>query len=73
MRRLSPKLALNVIHVFFCVIRVFSMRKANFLPFCEETDCSISAPNIATEKDMTAGIIFGDGECRSVGGKVTRA
>lgn len=45
---------------------VFSVRKTGVLPFWEETDCSIRAPNIATEKDMTAalrlpGIIFGDG------------
>lgn len=60
-------------HVFFIYIG-----RVHFLPFWDETDCSISAPNIATEKDMTAaprlpGIIFGDGRCREARAKVTWA
>lgn len=63
----------------------FPTRKAHFLPFCEDTDCSIRAPKIAAEKNMTAarppGIILTDGrrmmewgggdECRQAGAKVT--
>lgn len=38
-------------------------RRARFLPFCEDTDCSIRTPKIASQENMTAagtpGIVIG--------------
>lgn len=52
-------------------------RTEQFLPFCEETDCSIKAPSIAAEKDMTAprvpGVVFEDVEGGGWKMPVTRA
>jgi len=65
-------------HCIFATMRgshhAFSMRRSRILPFWEETDCSISVPNIATERDMTAalrlpGIIFGGGGWKMPVGK----
>lgn len=62
-KRLVAEMRVRFFFFFFSRIRTVRMRtrgpvlptvRAHFLPFCEDTDCSIRTPKIASQENMTA-------------------